>query len=89
MNTFNQLWPGVPPYPGFTRFIKPYGEVLQWGTTEMHALKQTIVPVFKVIVVIPLANDRIPSLEAQLYIKKIVCFDIMAQFRYHTEAMIK
>jgi len=31
INKFNELWVMIPPYPGFTRFNKPYRQVTEWS----------------------------------------------------------
>jgi len=45
IDKFNQLWVMMPPYPGFTRFNKPYNLATQWSGKEMKALRGMIVPV--------------------------------------------
>jgi len=46
INRFNQLWAMMPPYPGFARLNKPYGQVTQWSGKVMKAVGQVIVRVF-------------------------------------------
>jgi len=89
IDKFNQLWAMKPPYPGFTRFNKPYSQVTQWSGKEMKALGRVIVPVFAATHLKPLASQRIPFTEALLCIKNLVYFHLMAQYRYHTEATIE
>jgi len=55
----------------------------------MKALGHVIVPVFAVTLLYPLASQRIPFTEALLSVKNLVYFHLLAQYRYHTEAMIE
>ena len=89
IDKFNQLWSMMPPYPGFARFNKPYSQVTQWTGKEMKALGRVIFPVFVATLLNPLASQRIPFTEALLCIKNLVYFNLMAQYRYHTEATIE
>jgi hypothetical protein len=86
---FNQLWAMMPPYPGFTRFNKPYSHVTQWSGKEMKALRHVIVPVFTATFSIPSVSERIPFTEALLGVCNIVYFLLVAQYQYHTESMIE
>ena len=54
----------------------------------MKALGRVIVPVFTATLLNPLASQRIPFTEAQVSIKNLVYFHLMAQYEYYTEAMI-
>jgi hypothetical protein len=42
--------------PGFARFNKPYGQVLQWSGTEMNALGHVVVPVYAATRINPLVS---------------------------------
>jgi len=77
------------PYPGFARFNKPYSQVTQWSGKEMKALRRVIVPVLTATLLNPSASQRIPFTEALLCVKNFVYFNLMAQYRYHTEATIE
>jgi len=77
------------PYPGFTRFIKPYSQVTHWSGKKMKALRHVIVPVFAVTLLNPLASQRIPFTEGLLCVKNLVYFHLMALYQYHTEARIE
>jgi len=79
----------MPPYPGFTRFNKPYSQVTQWSGKEMKALGRGIVPVFAAMLLNPSASQRIPFTEALLCVNNLVYFQLMAQYWYDTEATIK
>jgi len=46
IDKFKQLWAMMPPYPGFTRFNKPYIQVTQWRAKEMKSHGHLIGPVF-------------------------------------------
>jgi hypothetical protein len=48
-----------------------------------------IVPVFVATVLNASASQRIRLPEALLWVKNLVYFHLMAQYRYHTEAIIK
>jgi len=85
----NQVWAMMPPYPGFARFNKPYSQVTQWRGKEMKAVGLMIVPVFAVTVLNPSASQRIPVTEALMCVKNLGYFHLMAQYQYHTEAMIE
>jgi hypothetical protein len=89
MDKFSQLWAMMPPYPGFARFNKPYSQVTPWSGKERKALTRVIVPVFAVTLLNTSASQRIPFTEALLYVKNLVYFHRMAQYRYHTEATIE
>ena len=89
IDKFNQLWEMMPPYPGFARFNKPSGQVMEWSGKEMKALGREIVPVFAATHLNPSASQRIPFTEALLCVKNLVYFHLMAQYRYHTEATIE
>ena len=56
---------------------------------EMEALGHTIVPVFVATLSDPSVSQRMAFTEALLYVKNLVYFDLMAQYRYHTEATIE
>jgi len=89
IDKFKQLWAMMPPYPGFARFNKPYRQATQWSGKEMKALGHVIVPVFMATLLNPLASQTISFTDALLCIQNLVCFHLMAQYRYHTEATIK
>jgi len=55
----------------------------------MKEIGPVVVPVFAATVLNPLASQRIPFTEGLLWVKKLVYFHLMAQYRYHTEASIK
>ena len=88
IDKFNQLWVRMPPYSDFTRFDKPYSQVMQWGGKEVKALGHMIVPVFTATPSNPLLSQWIPFTEALLCVKNLFYFYYMAQYPYHTEAMI-
>jgi hypothetical protein len=79
----------MPPYLGFTRFNKPYSQVMQWSVKEMKGLGCVIVPVFATTLLNTLASQTIPFTAALLCVKNLVYFHLIAQYRYHTEAMIE
>ena len=89
INKFNQLWAMMPSYPGFARFNKPYSQVTQWSGKEMKALGRVIVPVFAATHFNPSASQRIPFTEALLCVNNLLNCHLMAQYRYHSEAMIE
>jgi len=76
----------MPPYPGFARLNTPYSQVTHWSGKEMKALMRVMFPVFAATLLNPSTCQRIPFTEAQLCVKNVVYFHIMAQYRYHTEA---
>jgi multisubunit Na+/H+ antiporter MnhG subunit len=79
----------MPPYLGFTRFNKPYSQVMQWSVKEMKGLGCVIVPVFATTLLNTLASQTIPFTAALLCVKNLVYFHLIAQYRYHTEATIQ
>jgi len=89
INNINKLWEMMPPYPSFARFNKPYSQVTQWGSKEMKALGPVIVPVFAATLLNPSISQRIPFTDSLLHVKNLVYFQLMAQYRYHTEATIE
>ena len=89
IDKFNQLWAMMPPYPGVTRFNKPYSQVTQCSGKEMKALGRVIVPVLTATHLKPSASQRIHFKEALLCVKNLVYFHLMAQYWYHTEATIE
>jgi hypothetical protein len=86
---FKYLWAMIPPYSGFAEFNKPYSLVSQWSGKMMKALRCMIVPVLTLTLLNLLASERIPFTEALLCFKNLLNFHHMAQYWYHTEAMIK
>ena len=89
IDKFNQLWAIMPRYPGFARFNKPYGQVMQWSGKEKKALGRVIVPVFAATLLNSSASNRIPFTEALLCVKNLLYFHLMAQYWYHTETIIQ
>jgi len=89
MKKFNQLWAMMPPNPGFARFNKPYIQVTQWSVKEMNVLRRVIVPASVATLSNCLVSRKIPFTEALLCVKNIVYFHLLAQYQYHTEAMIR
>ena len=89
IDKFNQLWAMIPPYPGFDRFNKPHSQATQWSGKQMKALGHENVPVLAVTLLNPSASQKIPFTEALLCVKNLLYFHLMAQYRYHTEAMIE
>jgi len=85
----NQLWAIIPPYPAFTRFNKPYSQVMQWSVNKMKWLGRVVVPVFVATLSTPSMSQRFPFTDALLCIKNLVFFHLMAQYQCHTEATIK
>jgi len=88
IDTFNQLWAMMRPYPGFPRFNKQYSKVTQWIGKEMKEFGRVIVPVFPATRLNPSTSQRIPFTETLLLVKNLVYFHLMAQYQYHTEATI-
>jgi len=79
----------MPPYPGFSRYNKPYGQVTHWCGKERKALRQVIVPVVAGILLNPSASQWFPLTGALMCVKNFVYIHLMAQYRYHTEAPIE
>jgi hypothetical protein len=79
----------MPPYPGFARFNKPYSYVTQWSGKEIKTLWLVIVPVFVATLSNLLVSPRIPFTEPHLCFKNSVNVHLIAQYRYHTEAIIQ
>ena len=55
----------------------------------MKSLGRVIVPVLVATLLNPSASEKIPFPEALLWVKNLVYFHYMAQYRYHTEATIE
>jgi len=89
IDTFNQLWANMPPYPAFTRINKPCSQVWQWSGEEMKALGRVIVPLFAATLLNPSASHTIPFTEALLRFQHLVYFHLMVLYWYHTEATIE
>jgi len=89
IDTFNQLWAMIPPYPGFARFNNPYCWVMRWSGKEEIALGRVIVPVFAVTLMNPSVSQMIPFTEALLCVKTFVYLHPLAPYQYHTEATHK
>jgi len=89
IDNINQLLAMMSSYPGIARFNKPYSQVTQWSGKAMKALGCVIIPVFAPTLLNPLASQKISFREALLCVKNWVYFHLMAQYRYHTEAMIE
>jgi len=64
-------------------------QVTEWSDNEMKGLGRVIVLVFTVTIFNPLASIRIPFPEARSWVKSFVYLHRMAQYQYHTEAMIE
>jgi hypothetical protein len=56
---------------------------------ETKALRCLIVPVIAPTLLNPLESQRIPFTESLLCVRNIGYFHLMAQYWYHTEAMIE
>jgi len=89
IDQFNQLCVMMPQYPGVTRFNKPHSQVTQWSGKDLKELGRMIVPVFVATLLNPLASLRIPFTAALFYIRNLVYYHHMEQYRYHTEATIE
>jgi len=79
----------MPPYPGFAQFHKPYSQVTEWSCKEIKGHRCIIVPVLMGTLLNPWASRRILFTEALFCVKNLVYFHLMAQYRYHTEALFK
>jgi len=62
---------------------------MQCSGKEIKALGCVIIPVFAATLLNPLASQRIPFIEALLCGKNYIYFQLMVQYWYHTETMIK
>jgi hypothetical protein len=62
--------------------------VTQWRGKVTKQLRCVIVPVFAVTLLNSLVSHWILFTDALLYIKDLVHFHLMAQYRYHTKATI-
>jgi hypothetical protein len=89
INKFNLLCATMPPYSDFAHFIKLYSQVTQWSGKEMNGLGNVIVPVFAATHLNTSERQKIPFTKALSCINYFVYFHLMAQYRYHTEAMIE
>jgi len=89
IDSFNQLWVVMPTYHGFAPLNKPYSQVMQWSGKEIKALRHIIVPIFVATLLNPSASQRIPSIQALLYVCNFMYFHLMARYQYHTEATIE
>jgi len=85
----NQLCTIMPQYPCCTRFNKPSRQVMQWSAKVINLPRGMIVLVFTVTLSNPSASQRNLITAALLSVQKSVYYHLMAQYQYHTEAMIE
>lgn len=85
---YNLLLVMIPSYPGFARFTKPYSQVTQCSRKKRKALWRIIIPVFPATQFNRFASQWIHFTEALLCIENLLFFHLMAQYRYHSEAII-
>lgn len=76
------------PYSNFARFTKPYSQVTKWSRIEMKSLAWVIGPVFVATLWHPSESQRIPFTDTLLGVHYLAYLHLIAQYRYHTQAMI-
>jgi len=85
---FDDSWKALPPYPRFCVLKKADREVTQWQGKEMRNLGRCLVGVLAVALRQPNSQQVIPFKHALACVRALVNFNMMAQYRIHTPAMI-
>jgi len=78
---FDHFWAMMSPYHFFTRFNKPYNQVMRWSGRGIKSLGRPIVQVFMPTLSNPLESQKIPFTDVSLCIKNIVYFHITTQYQ--------
>jgi hypothetical protein len=89
MDRFDAIWMGVPAYPDFLKFNKTYAVVSQWTGKEMRALGRILLRVFSAALWGPTSSEKPKFTQAILCVKAMIHFDLMAQYRSHTDSTIQ
>ena len=85
LQAFDDAWKPLPPYPGFFVPKKAYREVTQWQGKEMRNLGRCLLGVLAVALRQPDSTPVIPFKRALECIRVLVDFNMMAQYRSHTD----
>ena len=81
---FDNVWKSLLPYPGFFVPKKAYREVTQRQEREMRNLGSCILGVFASSLRSPTPAQQSPFADAIQYVRALVDFTLMAQYRSHT-----
>jgi len=85
LQAFDDSWKALPPYPGFFVPKKAYREVTQWQGKEMRNLGRCLLGVLAVALRQPDSTQVIPFKRALGCVRALVDFNMMAQYRSHTD----
>ena len=85
LQAFDDSWKTLPSYPGFFVHKKAYREVTQWQGKEMRNLGLCLLGVLAVALRQPDSTQVIPFKRALDCVRALVDFNMMAQYRSHTE----
>jgi len=88
LEAFDEVWKALPPYPGFLVPKKAYREVTQWQGKEMRNLGRCLLGVLAVALRQPGSAQLIPFKRALRFVRALVDFNMMAQYRSHTAETI-
>ena len=84
----DDIWKALPPYPGFFVPKKAYRDLAQWQGKEMRNPGGCLLGVLAVTLRQPDSRQVIPFKHALDYVRKLVNFNMMAQYRKHTPETI-
>jgi len=84
LQTFDDVWKAFLPYPGFLVSKKAYREVTQLQGKKMRNLERCILGVLAVALRQLGSAQAIPFKRALGYVRALVNFNMMAQYRRHT-----
>ena len=88
LQAFDDVWKALPPYPGFLVPKKAYREVAQWPWKEMRNLGRRTLGVLEMALCQPQSSQVIPFKHALGYVRALVNFSMMTQYRSHTSDTI-
>ena len=85
LQAFDDAWKTLPPYLGFFVPKNAYREVTQWQGKEMRNLGGCLLVVLAVALRQPDSTQVIPFKRALKWVRALVDFNMMAQYRSHTD----
>jgi len=85
---FDNTWKALPTYPGFFVHTKAYREVTQWQEREMRNLGRCFLRVLAVALRQPDSTQVQPVRGALTWVRSLLDFIMMAQYRSHTPESI-
>ena len=88
LQAFDKAWKTVPLYPGFFLSKKAYREVTRWQGEEICNLGCCLLGVLAVALRQPDSTQVIPFKRALECVRALVDFNMMAQYRSHTDATL-